>query len=51
MIGVSCMSGCPVGCKFCATEKLKKFRNLTAEEIVSQVKFILDKNPDYNPRV
>jgi len=50
MIGVSCMSGCPVRCKFCATGKLKKYRNLTAEEIVEQVKFILDKNPIYNPK-
>lgn len=50
MIGVSCMSGCPVHCKFCATGQLKKYRNLTAEEIVAQVKFILDKNPDYNPK-
>jgi 23S rRNA (adenine2503-C2)-methyltransferase len=36
MIGVSCMSGCPVGCKFCATGQLKKFRNLTSEEIEEQ---------------
>ncbi len=50
MIGVSCMSGCPVHCKFCATGQLKKFRNLTAEEIFEQVKFILDKNPDYDPK-
>ena len=50
MIGVSCMSGCPVGCKFCATGKLKKWRNLTAEEIFEQVKFILDKNKEYNPK-
>ena len=42
MIGVSCMSGCPVHCKFCATGQLKKWRNLTAEEIFEQVKFILD---------
>lgn len=41
MIGVSCMSGCPVRCKFCATGKLKKFRNLTAEEIVEQVHFVV----------
>jgi len=41
MIGVSCMSGCPVRCKFCATGKLKKFRNLTAEEIVDQVHFVV----------
>jgi len=46
MIGVSTMSGCPVGCKFCATGTLKKCRNLTAEEIVAQVTFILAK--DYN---
>jgi adenine C2-methylase RlmN of 23S rRNA A2503 and tRNA A37 len=37
MIGVSTMSGCPVGCKFCATAKLKRCRNLTSEEIVEQV--------------
>lgn len=49
MIGVSCMSGCPVGCKFCATGQLKKFRNLTAEEIVEQVDFIVSNNPEYNP--
>ena len=48
MIGVSCMSGCPVGCKFCATGQLKKYRNLTALEIVEQVQFILDKNPQYD---
>lgn len=37
MIGVSCMSGCPVGCKFCATGNMKKWRPLGAEEIVEQV--------------
>lgn len=47
MIGVSCMSGCPVHCKFCATGKLKKWRNLTAKEIVEQVEFIINKNKDY----
>ena len=46
MIGVSCMSGCPVRCKFCATGQLKKWRNLTAEEIVEQVEFIIAQNPD-----
>ena len=50
MIGVSCMSGCPVGCKFCATGKLKRYRNLTAEEIVEQVEFIIRKNPTYDPK-
>lgn len=44
MIGVSVMSGCPVGCKFCATGKLKKCRNLTWEEIVAQVQFVVDKH-------
>jgi 23S rRNA (adenine2503-C2)-methyltransferase len=44
LIGVSCMSGCPVGCKFCATGQMKKFRNLTAEEIVAQIEFIISKN-------
>lgn len=49
MIGVSTMSGCPVHCKFCATGKLKSWRNLTSEEIFEQVKFILDKNSKYIP--
>lgn len=50
MIGVSCMSGCPVHCKFCATGQLKRWRNLTAEEIFNQVKFILDKHTnEWNP--
>jgi adenine C2-methylase RlmN of 23S rRNA A2503 and tRNA A37 len=46
MIGVSTMSGCPVKCKFCATGKLKRWRKLTAEEIVAQVEFILAQNPE-----
>lgn len=50
MIGVSTMSGCPVHCKFCNTGKLKSWRNLTSEEIFEQVKFILDKNSEYNPK-
>lgn len=33
----------------CATGQLPKWRNLTAEEIVEQVEFILNKNPEYNP--
>lgn len=44
MIGVSCMSGCPVRCKFCATGKLKKWRNLSFDEILEQVQFILLEN-------
>jgi 23S rRNA (adenine2503-C2)-methyltransferase len=36
---VSCMSGCPVGCVFCATGTLGFQANLTAEEIIDQVLF------------
>lgn len=46
MIGVSCMSGCPCHCQFCATGQLPKWRNLTAEEIVAQVEFVLSKHPE-----
>jgi len=49
MIGISCMSGCPVGCKFCATGQLKKIKLLTSEEMVGQVDFVLAKNPDCDP--
>jgi 23S rRNA (adenine2503-C2)-methyltransferase len=47
MIGVSCMSGCPVKCKFCATGKLKKWRNLKSSEIIEQIEFVLNKNKKY----
>lgn len=47
MIGVSCMSGCPVRCKFCATGKLPKWRNLRAIEILDQVLFVMEQNPEY----
>lgn len=49
MIGVSTMSGCPVRCKFCATGNMKSYRNLTAEEIVEEVEFIVNNNPNFNP--
>lgn len=49
MIGVSTMSGCCVGCQFCATGNMKKFRNLTADEIVEQVEFILAQNEQQSP--
>ncbi len=41
MIGVSTMSGCPVRCKFCATGNMKRYRNLTAAEIVAQVDYAI----------
>jgi adenine C2-methylase RlmN of 23S rRNA A2503 and tRNA A37 len=44
MIGVSIASGCPVGCLFCATGQLPRYRPLTAAEIVEQVEFIINKN-------
>ncbi len=34
---ISSQTGCALGCTFCATSQLKKFRNLTADEIVDQV--------------
>lgn len=49
MIGVSVMSGCPVGCKFCATGQMKGYRSLTAGEIVEQVQFIVNKNNSSTP--
>jgi len=44
MVGVSVMSGCPVRCKFCATGQMKGYRNLTSEEIVEQVEFVVNRN-------
>ncbi|MDO8609512.1 MAG: radical SAM protein [bacterium] len=48
MIGVSVMSGCPVRCKFCATGQMKTWRNLTWQEIVEQIEFVINKN-ELNP--
>lgn len=47
MIGVSVMSGCPVGCKFCATGNMVKYRNLSTKEIVEQVTMMLNKNSEF----
>ena len=49
MIGVSCMSGCPIRCKFCATGNLQRWRNLSYLEIVEQVEFVLNKINEYDP--
>jgi adenine C2-methylase RlmN of 23S rRNA A2503 and tRNA A37 len=49
MIGVSVMSGCPVGCKFCATGQMKKFRNLEMNEIINQLIFVLSENSGQDP--
>lgn len=40
VICCSTMSGCPVGCKFCGTGN-KFVRNLSSDEIVGQIKYIL----------
>ncbi|MXV37551.1 23S rRNA (adenine(2503)-C(2))-methyltransferase RlmN [Flavobacteriaceae bacterium Ap0902] len=37
---VSSQVGCSLDCKFCATSRLKRMRNLTAAEIVDQVSLI-----------
>ena len=42
MIGVSTMSGCPVRCKFCATGNMKRYRNLTADEIFGEAEFAIE---------
>lgn len=49
MIGVSTMTGCPLKCKFCATGNMKRSHILTADEIVEQVFFILNKHPSHDP--
>jgi len=36
---VSCQTGCVLGCTFCATGRIQKMRNLSAEEITDQVLF------------
>ena len=52
VICCSIMSGCPVGCTFCGTGK-KFVRNLTSEEIVSQIDMVLEDKgllPDINEK-
>jgi molybdenum cofactor biosynthesis enzyme MoaA len=49
MIGVSVMSGCPVGCKFCATGQMNSCMALTSNEIVEQIKTIINMHKDINP--
>ena len=51
---VSSQVGCAMGCRFCATGKMGRERNLTASEIVTQVLFFvryLKKENDPHPRV
>lgn len=44
VICVSVQVGCAIGCKFCATGRVKFGRNLTAEEILGQVWKVLGKS-------
>ena len=48
MIGISVSSGCPVGCKFCATGN-RFYSHLTAEEMMEQVEFITGNNKEFDP--
>jgi len=48
VIGISVMSGCPVGCCFCDTAG-RYYGSLTAQEMIGQVDFILNKKPDVDP--
>ena len=41
---VSCQIGCPVGCAFCKSGKIKFKRNLTEEEIFNQTKVAIGYN-------
>lgn len=43
VICCSVQSGCPVGCTFCGTGN-KFIKNLTANEIVAQIKYVLKDN-------
>jgi len=37
---ISTQAGCPVGCSFCATGRMERYRNLSSAEIIGQVLFI-----------
>ncbi|MGV8151693.1 MAG: radical SAM protein [Candidatus Nanoarchaeia archaeon] len=49
MIGISTMSGCPVGCKFCAAGA-RFIGNLTGEEMLQQIEFVLELNKEFLPQ-
>jgi 23S rRNA (adenine2503-C2)-methyltransferase len=48
---VSSMSGCPVGCTFCATGQMGFNKNLSSKEIVDQVLYFVRKLYKNNERV
>ena len=47
---VSSQVGCSLDCKFCATARLKRMRNLNADEIYDQVVLISKQSKDYYNR-
>src|SRR6202022_4642122 len=49
-ICVSSQAGCPVGCVFCETGRVRRNRNLTAEQIVRQVEATRHESPDDDSR-
>jgi adenine C2-methylase RlmN of 23S rRNA A2503 and tRNA A37 len=52
LIGISTMSGCPIKCPFCAVTGVTErygVKNLTADEMMAQIEFVLSKNPDVDP--
>lgn len=48
VIGISVMSGCPVGCRFCDTAG-RYYGSLTVQEMIDQVDFVLNKNQGIDP--
>ena len=50
-ICISSMSGCPVGCKFCATGRMKNNRILDEQEIIDQVMYFKRKLAKKNESV
>lgn len=48
LIGISVSSGCPVGCLFCSSGKLKKTRMLLYQEMVDQVEFVINQNTSFD---
>lgn len=47
-ICTSTQAGCVQGCKFCAAGNKEFYRNLTQDEIIKQVEFIINDNPVIN---
>lgn len=50
-ICISSMSGCPIGCKFCATGRMKNNRILDEQEIIDQVMYFKRKLAKKNESV